>query len=211
MSPPGPARPGVRLARAPAPARPHVQPVERSHWVWRTVDVEQLREPDHPARAIWALTGPLDLSGFYAPIASVEGSAGQHPYRAEAAGGCRRSVEGAVWSAERPPRPLAHADGVAAPEVRAARRRGDSAPPRWRRAGRAVGGFGPSLYEWCLGWSHRSFTPSEALRRHRDRSIPVEAGGSRHYREVTRRTPEGGRSCRLHCSRRRSTESIFGT
>jgi transposase len=65
---------------AAAPARPRVQPVDRSQLVWRTVDVEQLIEPDHPARAIWSLTGQLDLSAFYAPIAAVEGRAGRTPW-----------------------------------------------------------------------------------------------------------------------------------
>ena len=61
-------------------ARPRVQPVDRSQMVWRTVDVEQLIEPDHPARALWELTRRLDLSGFYAPIAAVEGVAGRTPW-----------------------------------------------------------------------------------------------------------------------------------
>lgn len=67
-------------ARPVAPARPRVQPVDRSQLVWRTVDVEHLLEPGHPARAIWALTGQLDLSAFYAPIAAVEGTAGRTPW-----------------------------------------------------------------------------------------------------------------------------------
>jgi transposase len=54
--------------------------VDRTQLVWRTVDVEQLIEPDHPARAIWKLTGQLDLSAFYAPIAAVEGVAGRTPW-----------------------------------------------------------------------------------------------------------------------------------
>jgi transposase len=72
-APPPPARPAP-------PSAPRVQPVDRSQLVWRTVDVEQLLEPDHPARAIWELTGRLDLSGFYAPIAAVAGTAGRTPW-----------------------------------------------------------------------------------------------------------------------------------
>jgi transposase len=51
--------------------------VNRRQMVLRAVDVEKLIEPDHPARAIWELVGRLDLSGFTAEIASVEGEAGR--------------------------------------------------------------------------------------------------------------------------------------
>jgi transposase len=61
--------------QSPAPAR--VKPVDRAQLVWRTVDVERLIEEDHPARAIWAFAGQLDLQGFYAPIEAVEGVAGR--------------------------------------------------------------------------------------------------------------------------------------
>ena len=37
---------------------------------WRAVDVEKLIGEDHPARAIWALVGRLDLSAFYEAIES---------------------------------------------------------------------------------------------------------------------------------------------
>ena len=63
-----------------APGRPRVKPVDRSQLMWSSVDVERLLEPDHPARAIWALTGQLDLKSFYAPIAAVEGKAGREPW-----------------------------------------------------------------------------------------------------------------------------------
>jgi transposase len=43
----------------------------------RTLDVELLIEEDHSARAIWELVGRLDLSRYYAAIASVEGRAGR--------------------------------------------------------------------------------------------------------------------------------------
>jgi transposase len=45
--------------------------------VMRAIDVERLIEEVHPARAIWELVGRLDLSGYYAGIASVEGRAGR--------------------------------------------------------------------------------------------------------------------------------------
>jgi transposase len=54
--------------------------VNRAQVVWRTVDVEELIEPDHPARAIWALSGQLDLKGFYEPIEAVAGVAGRTPW-----------------------------------------------------------------------------------------------------------------------------------
>jgi transposase len=66
--------------QAAAPGRPRVKPVDRSQLVWSTVDVERLIEPDHPARAIWALSGQLDLKSFYAPIGAVEGKAGREPW-----------------------------------------------------------------------------------------------------------------------------------
>ena len=66
--------------KAPAPGRPRLRPVDRSQLVWRVVDVENLIEQDHPARAIWALTGELDLEPFAQGIAAVEGVAGRTPW-----------------------------------------------------------------------------------------------------------------------------------
>ncbi len=63
-----------------APARARVKPVDRSQLVWCSVNVEHLMEEDHPARAVWALSGELDLEGFYAPIEAVEGVAGRRPW-----------------------------------------------------------------------------------------------------------------------------------
>lgn len=74
----GPSLPPPASVSRPAPAR--VRPVDRSQVVWRAVDVEELIEQDHPARAIWALVGQLDLRGFYAPIEAVEGLAGRTPW-----------------------------------------------------------------------------------------------------------------------------------
>ncbi len=65
-------------AEVAAPAR--VKPIDRSQVVWRAVDVEELIEQDHPARAIWGLTGQLDLKDFYAPIQAVQGVAGRTPW-----------------------------------------------------------------------------------------------------------------------------------
>ena len=52
--------------------------MDRSQLVWRAVDVENLLEQDHPARAIWALSADLDLEPFGQGIAAVEGVAGPH-------------------------------------------------------------------------------------------------------------------------------------
>ena len=42
-----------------------------------SVDVEQLIEQDHSARAIWDLVGRLNLTAFLSPMESVEGQAGR--------------------------------------------------------------------------------------------------------------------------------------
>jgi transposase len=79
--------PGLEIAPAPlppkadaAPAPPRVKAVNRTQTMMRVVAVEQLIEEDHPARAIWAFVGKLDLQPFYAPIEAVEGVAGRQPW-----------------------------------------------------------------------------------------------------------------------------------
>ena len=54
-----------------------VKRVNREQMSWRAVDVEQLIEPDHRARAIWELVGRLDLRGFYEAIESSEEEGGR--------------------------------------------------------------------------------------------------------------------------------------
>jgi len=68
------------LPVATTPLRPRVKPVDRSQLTWRMLDVERLIEEDHPARAVWELSGRLKLDGFYAPIEAVEGAAGRTPW-----------------------------------------------------------------------------------------------------------------------------------
>jgi transposase len=51
--------------------------VDRRQLTWRVIDVENLIEEDHPARAIWELVGRLDLSPYRAGIRAVEGRAGR--------------------------------------------------------------------------------------------------------------------------------------
>jgi len=72
--------PGLEIAPTPlppkadaTPAPPRVKAVNRTQTMTRVVAVEQLIEEDHPARAIWAFVGKLDLQPFYAPIEAVEG------------------------------------------------------------------------------------------------------------------------------------------
>ena len=56
---------------------PRLTPIDRSQLILHTVDVENLIEQDHSARAIWELIGRLDLSLYYAEIAAVEGEPGR--------------------------------------------------------------------------------------------------------------------------------------
>lgn len=70
----------VPAAQASAPAPVRVKHVDRSQCVFRSVDVEGLIEPEHPARAIWDLIGRLDLSRFYASIGALWTTAGRTPW-----------------------------------------------------------------------------------------------------------------------------------
>lgn len=64
--------------KAPRPAGPpKLKPIDRSQGLLRPVIVEELVGPDHKARAIWDLTGQLDLSGYEAKIRSREGETGR--------------------------------------------------------------------------------------------------------------------------------------
>ena len=56
---------------------PRLKSVERRQLMMQVIDVERLIEDDHPARAIWALTGRVNWSGFYASIQAVDGVAGR--------------------------------------------------------------------------------------------------------------------------------------
>jgi transposase len=69
--------------RPPAPegaiaaGKPKVKPIDRDQGLLRSVIVDELVAPDHKVRAIWDLTGQLDLSGLEAKIRSREGQAGR--------------------------------------------------------------------------------------------------------------------------------------
>jgi transposase len=66
----------VREAVKPEGA-PKIKPIDRSQGVLRPVVVEELVAEDHKVRAIWDLTGELDLSRFHKKIKSQEGRAGR--------------------------------------------------------------------------------------------------------------------------------------
>ena len=60
----------------PAAGLPKLKPINRSQGLLRPVIVEELVGPEHKVRAIWDLTGQLDLSGFSQGIRSRQGKAG---------------------------------------------------------------------------------------------------------------------------------------
>jgi len=59
-----------------AASKPKFIQLNREQSYWGEIDFESLIEADHPARAIWALTGRLDLGSFEEGIRSREGTAG---------------------------------------------------------------------------------------------------------------------------------------
>ena len=75
-----PPRPAATQGSASLPKPPaRFQPINRQQMVFRAVDVEQLLEPDHLARAIWEMTGRLDLTAYSEAVRAVEGGAGRPP------------------------------------------------------------------------------------------------------------------------------------
>src|SRR5437870_1833530 len=57
-------------------AKPKLKPIDRDQGLLRPVIVDELVGQDHKVRAIWDLTGQLDLRQFYGKIKSQEGRAG---------------------------------------------------------------------------------------------------------------------------------------
>ncbi len=57
-------------------AKPKLKPIDREQGLLRPVIVDELVAEDHKVRAIWDLTGELDLSRFYNKIRSKEGKPG---------------------------------------------------------------------------------------------------------------------------------------
>jgi transposase len=70
---------GAAVTAAPPPQtrKPRLKRVDRQQMVWRAIDVERLIDADHPARAICALLGTLNLEKFGAGIKAVEGRPGR--------------------------------------------------------------------------------------------------------------------------------------
>jgi hypothetical protein len=62
------------------PAAPRVRRVDRRQMQFRVGDIERLVDSDDAVRAIWEVTGSLDLSAFYEPIAARQGTAGRTPW-----------------------------------------------------------------------------------------------------------------------------------
>jgi transposase len=66
------------LERNPQPlAEPRLKRIDREQARFEPLVVEELIEEDHLARAIWEMTGQLDLSGYHGRIRAVEGVAGR--------------------------------------------------------------------------------------------------------------------------------------
>jgi transposase len=59
---------------------PRLRLINRQQMLLRTVDVEQLIEPEHPARSIWEFVGRLNLDAFYQTVRSFEGCAGRSAF-----------------------------------------------------------------------------------------------------------------------------------
>jgi transposase len=65
---------------AEAPCNLKLRSANRDQLKAVTIDVEQLIPATHKARAIWYLTGKMDLSAFFQGLASVAGGRGRRPW-----------------------------------------------------------------------------------------------------------------------------------
>ena len=72
-----PEQPAVEQRAVTAKAK--LRTVNRNQTRMVTVHIETLIPQDHKARAIWKLTGEMDLSRFEAPLKTREGAAGLGP------------------------------------------------------------------------------------------------------------------------------------
>jgi transposase len=72
-----PGQPVATNGAAAETTRPRLQVINRNQLIMRTVDVELLVGPEHPARAVWELIGQRDLAQFYNQIGATEGVAGR--------------------------------------------------------------------------------------------------------------------------------------
>jgi transposase len=64
---------------APASGRPRAQQPQRKQIELQEFSLDELVEPDHEVRAVWAYVEGLDLSRLYSQIRAVEGNAGRSP------------------------------------------------------------------------------------------------------------------------------------
>ena len=71
----------------PRPAAPRVRRIDRRQMQFRVLDVEKLVDSGHAVRAIWEVTGSVDLRAFYEPIAARKGTAGRTPWDPRLLGG----------------------------------------------------------------------------------------------------------------------------
>ena len=56
--------------------RPRIRPIQRNQMILHPVEVERLIPEDHEVRAIWEITGSIDLTCYYNQVDAVEGGAG---------------------------------------------------------------------------------------------------------------------------------------
>jgi transposase len=68
--------PSGSVTVAEAEPAPKLKAIERRQCCFRVIDIEELVPADHKARAVWQLSGRLDLSGFGEHLRSREGRAG---------------------------------------------------------------------------------------------------------------------------------------
>jgi transposase len=60
--------------------KPRLKEINRKQLLLRPVDVEELVSVDHPVRAIWEMTGRLNLAEYLKNVQAVEGVAGRPAY-----------------------------------------------------------------------------------------------------------------------------------
>lgn len=72
-----PEQPETESVEAAVSGPPKIKPIDRSQGLLRIVIVEELVPENHKVRAIWDLTGQLDLSGYRKKIKSQEGRSGR--------------------------------------------------------------------------------------------------------------------------------------
>src|ERR1039457_2953197 len=75
----GPAA-AVQAEPAKVPCNLKLRSANREQLKVVTIDVDQLIPPTHKARAIWCLTGKMDLSAFFEGLSSVAGGRGRRPW-----------------------------------------------------------------------------------------------------------------------------------